>query len=358
MPDCSALVNHECIDVNGFRKPCCRFDKPDKAFHVTNCTIDQYKRSEFYTQIVDAMKSNWHPGCKKCKQEEDRGDISLRNLYDQDHTFSDNIESIELSLSNKCNLMCRMCGPAFSSSWQTLVDDNDNVNKYFNKQKTAFSINDIFYEGRDLSKLRMVKYLGGEPFITPEILQFFRILDNSTSINNITFLCTTNGTLFPKKYMSYLQKFKKVVLHVSLDGVNFVNDYIRVGKTWELVDSVIDQWIHFAENNSNIEVSLFSTIQAYNIHNVSAMEDYAKKKNLKYRSALLNEPEYLSINSLPDKYMSSIKDKSNLRFFKDHKYNIDCHKRFIEYTKTIDDIHNVNIKQYIPELEQVIDEIL
>ena len=63
------------------------------------------------------MEDGWDEGCLKCKKEEDMDNkSSMRQRLNKDFSGS-NIEFVEISVSNQCNITCRMCGPKFSSKW-------------------------------------------------------------------------------------------------------------------------------------------------------------------------------------------------------------------------------------------------
>ena len=83
------------------------------------------------------MNDKWHPECKRCMDEEKAGMKSMRNFYNErwDNRFN-HADAVEITdadtgavpddhvpffydiqLGNLCNLKCRICGPALSSSW-------------------------------------------------------------------------------------------------------------------------------------------------------------------------------------------------------------------------------------------------
>lgn len=350
MPNCSALYNHECVTINGIRKPCCRFLDSNNSFTVKNSTIEQYHSSDFVNDIKNTMMVNWHKGCMKCKNEEDAGLQSLRNLYNLDHSYSNNIESIEFSLSNKCNLICRMCGPRYSTKWETFLTKHNDLAKFALLDSNTIKIEDIFSANRDLSHIKTIKYLGGEPFITPEIYKMFKILDDRDLLKNITFLCSTNATLFPYKYVKYLEKFKHIRMHISLDGIGQLNEYIRYGKSWNTIINVLDQWKLYKEKYDNITLDVFTTIQAYNAHNIDSIVQFSNELNFGFRGALLTSPSYLSINALPKSYIDKLITTKNQQYFRNYQFNNIDFDNFKEFTQLFDKSSNMYLKNVVPEL--------
>lgn len=349
MPECKALTNHMCISLTGSWLPCCRFNG-HKRNGLDKMSFDEYRNSDFYKNIKQDMSKGWSEGCLRCKIDEERNGASYRSFFNQNY-FTDKIEFIEISLSNKCNLTCRMCDPIYSSSWQKVLKENSNLKEYFNDApEMEFNVEKLL-AGVDLSQLKRIKYLGGEPFITPEINTLIDYLEKKGILQNLEFECNTNCTFFPKKLLPKLKKFKTLVISLSIDGYGKVNDYIRQGKTWDIVHKNILQWNNFRQENKNVKLDLSPTIQAYNLHDVKNLELLAKDLGIKTNSILLMFPEYLSINVLPESYLEAIQDEFNIKYYKSIKKN-DKFDTFIDYTTKLDRAFNTDIKEFIPDLKK------
>jgi MoaA/NifB/PqqE/SkfB family radical SAM enzyme len=343
MPQCKALTNHMCSTVTGSWRPCCRFENFE-YFDASLVSFSEYKKSKFYQNIITLMERDWHLGCIKCKHDEEMEHGSLREEMNRRLTGTLNvIESLEFSPSNKCNLACKMCSPPYSTTWQHMVKKNTLDIEITNNK--SLSINQVFADV-NITNLKLIKYLGGEPFIMPETEKLFKFLDEQNIIQNINFETATNVTVFPKKLLKYLKKFKKVFIEFSIEGIGEVGEYIRYGKSWKIIDKNIKKWL---ENKSdNMELSTFTTVQAYNIHHIHEIKEYAKQNDLKFYSSVLRVPEFLSINVLPKKYIDKIKNKSNEKYLKQYKENKKNRKEFVSYTNTMDTITNLNIKDIMP----------
>ena len=343
MPQCKALTNHMCSTVTGSWRPCCRFENFE-YFDASLVSFSEYKKSKFYQNIITLMERDWHLGCIKCKHDEEMEHGSLREEMNRRLTGTLNvIESLEFSPSNKCNLACKMCSPPYSTTWQHMVKKNTLDIEITNNK--SLSINQVFADV-NITNLKLIKYLGGEPFIMPETEKLFKFLDKQNIIQNINFETATNVTVFPKKLLKYLKKFKKVFIEFSIEGIGEVGEYIRYGKSWKIIDKNIKKWL---ENKSdNMELSTFTTVQAYNIHHIHEIKEYAKQNDLKFYSSVLRVPEFLSINVLPKKYIDKIKNKSNEKYLKQYKENKKNRKEFVSYTNTMDTITNLNIKDIMP----------
>jgi len=349
MPQCKALTNHMCVTMSGSWRPCCRFDQPD-FFNTEQTNFESYRHTDFYQNIIKDMFNGWSKGCQKCQDQERTRGTSYRKFFYQFET--ENIEFVELSLSNQCNLACRMCNPTYSTTWGDLLNNNLPLKKYIKPAKeTNISIENIFGQ-IDLNYLKRIKYLGGEPFITPQIKELFEYLDKHNIIGNIIFECNTNCTLFPQKYLDYLNKFKKLEISLSIDGIGPVNDYIRYGKSWEIINKNVDKWVEFRDNSKNVELILFTTVQAYNLHNISQLKKFAKKRNIKFEGSILIDPDFLSINALHPVYVRKIKDPGNAEFIKSYKHYDYLGKDFVNYTNIYDQAVGTALKNIIPKLEK------
>ena len=335
MFNCKAFTNHLCLTVNGNLQPCCRFEGSSYNFDYK---LPTYNNLE--------IKDNWVKGCEKCLLEEKSlKKSSYREFINSILSDTIQIEYLELSISNHCNLACKMCNPDSSSLWNTLLDSNNELHNYMKKgKKTKIDIDNLF-KSIDLSNLKYLKYLGGEPFITPELEHLFIKLKKLNLTKNITFLTNTNVTFFPHKLLKYIDEFKNVKVALSVDGIGKLNDYIRYGKDWETVSKNINLWKLYSNNKLNINIYFHTTVQAYNIHNLTEIKNYCKDNEISYYPVILRRPEHLSINALPQEYINKITNEDNLEYIKNYKFDIKLYKKFLNYTKLLDKMTNLNFKQ-------------
>lgn len=318
MPHCSALSNHLCVSVDGNFRPCCRYDQETNNFSIKNYTFNEYKDTAFYKSIQDNMEKGWDPGCIKCKAEEDLGKyLSMRQRLNRD--FSGNgIKFIEISISNKCNITCRMCGPKYSSKWAQI----DNVE--VEKQNYSTLLDSI-----DFSTVKRIKYLGGEPFITPE---FKELIDRVTNKESVDLQVNTNATFFPNKYIDELAKFKNVYIALSIDGIGKVDEYVRQGTNWDKKLSVIKQWL-----DTNFILYIHTVVQAHNIHDLKNIKSFAEKNNLHWSPAVITHPKEFTLEALDKNYVSQIKDDTNKLFLNNiSNYNKELNNKFKFTTKRLD----------------------
>ena len=270
-----------------------------------------YRASDDFNDIKKAMVSGWHPGCHRCRADEMAGKQSRRQVgHSQLSGIDGVIEDVEINLSNECNLTCKMCGPHASTKWQTLLNSNDALNKWYKHHPVEPSMLQDVMARIDISRLNRIKYLGGEPFITKEIVQLFELLDGSSAVENITFSCHTNCTLLPQKHIGQLSRFKRLQIGLSIDGIGDHAEYIRTGFAWTRIDEVVDKWVELARTRAkNGFVDSFyihTTVQAYNLHHIPKLTRYARSKGLDFGYGFLDGPRRASVSALPHEYKKQV----------------------------------------------------
>lgn len=355
MPKCYFLENHACITVDGRYRPCCVFTTDDLLPSVNDYSINEYKQTDEFVNLKKIMDTKkWHPGCIKCKNDE-KNNIKSHRLQSKDYG-NNGITYLELSLSNKCNLTCKFCGPTASSKWADLIDNNLELKDLFYKKKSVKNLPfKKIFKDIDLSKLRKLKYLGGEPFITPEIKELCNYLEEEGVIGNIELLVATNCTFFPKKWIEQISKFKKITIGLSIDGFGKSNEYSRTGSDWHTVETVSKQWKSISTKNKQFHVYIASTISALTVHNYSDLVKWAKLNNIRLETNICYTPNHLSFSALPDNYKYSILDNYNKNLLKNTKFNNDDFSKFKEYIKKTDAVQNIKIDDYIPKLAEYLD---
>jgi len=170
-----------------------------------------------------------HPNCELCWKNEDAGMKSHRIKVPRHNR---GLQSVHIRLNNVCNFKCRMCGPAFSSTWA----QENKKHGYFvfeNNQVTKDVLANEHYLFTILknSSLQHLSISGGEPLISDahyKLLSF--LIDNN--LTDITLGYSTNLSKLDYKNIDLLSlwsKFKNVNLEVSVDGWGDAVEYSRTG---------------------------------------------------------------------------------------------------------------------------------
>ena len=311
MPRCNALTNHLCLDTDVRYRPCCVFQKTQEAIVAGELPWNEYRSSDFFKDVEQQMETGWHPNCEGCRLDEELGRTSTRMQMNADLSgVPDSIEDLDICLSNECNLSCKMCSPAASTRWEKIVEKNTELSKYWYYQPNTYANRNVkdVVSAVDFTNVKNIKLIGGEPFIGNHLASMIELIKQQTIIDQIRLTVSTNCTVFPKDIIHDFVKFKFVLVCLSVDGIGDLCDYIRTGRPWNKVSPVIDNWINLAKQHSNISLCVCFTLQALNIHQYKTVKAWTEHHNIGFHCELLKTPSELSIYSLPDTYIKSLKD--------------------------------------------------
>jgi len=96
----------------GLAASCCRAYPEPLPANISSLLNAWNLESQQLTQGVPVLS------CESCWQQEQQGILSYRQLYSDQN----NVNVIELYLSNLCNHMCSYCSPKFSSTWEDSIN--------------------------------------------------------------------------------------------------------------------------------------------------------------------------------------------------------------------------------------------
>jgi len=309
MPKCNALDNHVCVDTDVRFRPCCVFRKRSgNTIQAGGLDWNTYNLT-FLSEVKHVMETGWHPGCESCKLDEDLGKESQRIQYNQMLTgVANQLEFLDISFANECNLTCKMCGPPASSKWERLVTKHMDLKTYPYYQLNNYADRSVHsvIQSIDFKHVTEIKLQGGEPFIGDNLELMLREIKNKGSLENISLRTSTNCTAFPKSLVADLLKFKRVSVALSVDGIDELCNYIRTGCAWNKIYKVVKKWIDLASINPQIDLSISFTLQALNLHQFLVVKKWAADHNIRFYFDILKGPVELSIYSLPKDYIMQL----------------------------------------------------
>lgn len=244
----------------------------DSSYAVC-CSSDIVGKSDaafnFNSDKLNTIRSTWQneqiKGCTSCWQSEQGGGTSRRQLElewlmknpEIDETSTE-LLCLDYNVGNTCNAACIMCDPGSSSLWQAELGQE-------------FLITNNPIKQLDLSKLRRIYLVGGEPFLIKETKNMLlNIKQQQGTLENLEVECQTNGSNFKNnQIMSLLHECKKVTIKISMDAVGKEYEYIRHPLKWQ----TIDENFEFLLKNYKFEVAVGATI---GIHNIDCLPDFFK----------------------------------------------------------------------------------
>jgi uncharacterized Fe-S cluster-containing radical SAM superfamily protein len=346
---CNRLDGH--IDIcspDGRVTPCCLFD----ASHGWKSNIYTGDVESEWVDARERLKKGWIPECSICEVNEKKGHESMRQTAIKN--------GMQISLDFTCNFMCRICRPALSSKWDFVDEDWSRFDKdhyYKDKNRKTFGpAQEKFLNYSDLSELKEVRIVGGEPFFSKRLLGFLRKLPKKLKI-----LFNTNGSIFPdKKILTELDKFSDVHVDVSIDAVGPLAECIRFGTNWNDVEANIKKHISYWNC-----VHIYSTISVLNVNKMNEVYDFAGGDEYHGGRSRMNplfNPNFLRLEqvSLEHRKNWGITELTENNDFNNIIYSnvaVDLeYKKIKDFLLTCDKHQGINFKDVNPEIWNIINE--
>lgn len=303
--------------------PCCKWMGPhgsmDSAPSITD-GLQQAFDSKFWQDIRNQMMQGQRPtGCKKCWEAEDNNRPSDR--FEFQKQFNDitiasasynKVKFLETGISSLCNLACVMCQPGTSSTLSSIVNPDNKLQKAFHQDNNLLN--------SDLSELRVLKFVGGEPMLEhkhDELLE--KILRQNINPKKLEIEYHTNCTRFPsKKVLDAWKRMGKVRIILSIDGTRDTCYYQRPGRyTWDEIEEVVSKYVAI-EKECNIVFASNTVVTALNISYITEIADWIQLKvghNLEWCNAnpIAKNFKYIDFRNISSNTKTNI--KSNIQSY-------------------------------------------
>lgn len=340
--------------------------------------INEILNSETHRQARAQMLRGEMPlACRGCYKDEEQGLQSkrqrenvefkeyginrLREITGLDGEVRADLAFIELRLGRKCNLKCRTCNPASSSSWAmeyTRVQRGLNFVRSYEPE-----INDDWCEDkgfwRDLlvhsGDLRTVYVNGGEPMLNDSHWWFLNELIQNGRARDVELLYNINMTLLPERAFQLWAKFRRVHIGASIDDVGERNAYIRSKSDWDKV------WSNLIRlRDSGISLGITQTVSAYNFFYLDELWKMAQAAGIGLGHNLVYDPDFLSVDALPLKVREHALLELRKRLPKEIWQPLDAKfrgedrpelwRKFCDYTRFLDGERGEDFSEVFPEL--------
>ena len=280
MKYCTLTNNGFNIDTTGRIGHCC-IQKRD--LRVDWNTIDDmnawYKSNSWLNTVRKDLEAGIeNTACESCWHNERNGKESKRHRVNQQYgSTNQSIRHLDLRLSNKCNLQCKMCSGGFSDQLVNLAYelkdagiDNDLL-KHIPSQSLEVDTKKLLDLVLELPDLQTLRFAGGEPFIMPEVEEFlYKLVEQGKTDLEIEFI--TNCTSAKTRILTALEKFKHVELMCSIDAVGAALEYQRYPARWETIKRNFIRMY-----NSKCTVGLTPAMSMLTYHNMTEFFDWANK---------------------------------------------------------------------------------
>lgn len=362
---CLLPFHHIAIRPNNQVYPCCQFrhEHTPKDLHLDHEDVFNHSfMKDLRTYMIDDKP---HPGCSMCYEQEkiSSGSHSMRlDFIKQLGTKIPEepvLTHVDLALSNVCNNRCRMCNPELSTNWYS--DAKKLGDEFFPPVVLSGIIKSKpILENYDLSKLKYLKLIGGEPLM--EQKKFIDLL-NRCNLSNLDILLTTNTTIIPNDELSnLLKKCKNIWINLSVDAYGELNNFLRKGSNWENVVNVID-WF---DVNFSKKSKIHGVISIYNINNFYHLENFIKEKyknRVEVEWQMVDGPNWMQPANLPDnvklKILKNLKDKVSSRIYnmvESELNNKGDFKLFLDKDLKLNELRNENWKIINKDLFELLKE--
>lgn len=320
---CVMPFHHMAMRPDGQIFPCCVFDQDDvpKDLNVSHPDPFNHEYMNYLRQKM--LNDEYVHGCRKCYEDEKHSARSMRTdlvapwtgdfglpTVEEGRGKVKKLTNIDLALSNVCNNKCRMCMPSLSTHWYS------DAKKLGMEIPRGVVTDNTIIDDYDLSDLRFIKVLGGEPMMEQAKLK--KVL-NKCTLENITILLVTNVSILPdEELLSLLKQCNKVNIDLSIDSYGTLNDFLRKDSEWTNVYNNI-QW--YKQHFDNINVH--SAISIYNVNKLHEIIDFCAEQGLWHECVVVDGPKWMQPRNMPEQlkswmkeYIDSISSKYDIRYKK------------------------------------------
>lgn len=362
------------------------------------------------------LKEQRPKGCEECFKLEDQGIRSFRQTFNE--IYADDIDSslqhvsdtgyldpkaityLDISLGNVCNLKCRSCNPWASHRW---IEEGPTV-PHTDWDATAYIVGkmssvdpwfvDAFKTGffdSVLPNVKMINFIGGEPLVVTEHYDWLEHIIEQGWSQNIELHYNTNATTIPDRLLDIWDKFRGVVLSLSIDAIGDLAYYVRYPSKWRVIEKNVRKLAEFSRTRTGVKVHTHATLSMLNLHDLPNLLQWCKEQyetwhyewdwgNHGYQNCLphfniVEHPSHLHIRNLPEdrkvlmnlmleeehnKFKNinlphweqwAVDNIINLKNVLNQDPNEKEWKVFIDNTRASDRFRNINIIDYIPWME-------
>jgi MoaA/NifB/PqqE/SkfB family radical SAM enzyme len=381
IPDmtCNSTKGSIHISDRGHLKPCCYFQNygPHEKYwyedsHIFNINslddrVDSYEWNNFVSP---------NPHCGNCIKEEMNGIHSLRQHWNETIAPDTNkLQHLELALDFTCNMMCRMCNPSQSSVWnaspvlKTMKDEigvtdwNDETYVKTKGSKDYTTNLKRILSNSDLSELKKVVLIGGEPLYSKSLPWFINLLKKQEHWKDIELHIITNGSILPSEDL--FAGFKRLKFDVSIDAVGDLATVSRMKVPWKIIDENIRRMVKL------YDVHFHTTVSLLNCNYLQPLLDYREHLGIDWYShtfAMLHNPRHLLLDLIPEEYRQKwittmskdtrIHPKIKTMLKTTHQENPDEAKRFLRAIEILDAESEIPYRDVNPEIVEIMEELV
>lgn len=255
---------------------------------------DIFHHKKFEELRKNLLNNKRDSRCSTCWNLEDKGIRSHRlyTVWGFPEEFKADLKEIDITLSNKCNLACRMCNVGSSHQLEKDVDklkENNKLEIFEQASKDALDLHSgitprrqkprkpyirqtidtnhlIRWIYNNTEKIKILKASGGEPLYDNNILTLLKKFVRDGNSKDTELLFHTNGVLITDKIINLMNEFKTQSHSFSIDGVDSTYNYIRHKSDFFTLENTLKNWLKHSTNVKELNINF--VLSALNLGNV------------------------------------------------------------------------------------------
>lgn len=278
---CVLPFNSISIDAQGKIRQCCNGDGiTGFNTYVKDAAVESFiNNPDIVSLRENFLQDKQDQRCDRCWKIETVGNSSFRHWANNEEHFGlkstipikkekiinfEDIQYIDITLGNKCNLACRMCNPTSSSliAKQLLKVDEWNGGELLEfSRNSKDKILDLLSRCVNLNTIYL---LGGEPLVNEFNDEITEMFIKNGRAKNIRIHYNTNLQIDIEKYLKTWHHFKQILCGVSIDGTDETYEYIRWPGKWKKLYDNLTRVGDYQLENKNLYPSISTTVQNLN----------------------------------------------------------------------------------------------
>jgi hypothetical protein len=209
--------------------------------------------------------------------------------------------ALQLDIGNLCNLTCRMCNAGASSRI-----NRDPVHRAWTGPAHQLSVDpQLWFRQAPIvrralahsAELRHLHIIGGEPFLIDQVGDVLGALVDAGVAGDVDLSLHTNATRTTASWLPLTERFRSLVLYLSVDAVGPAYEYIRAPARWD----------RFVANVARLrqlpraELRAHVVVQAYNALHLTELFEFLDGADIPFEAHLLDWPTCLRVATLPER---------------------------------------------------------
>jgi MoaA/NifB/PqqE/SkfB family radical SAM enzyme len=248
-------------------------------------------------------------------------------------------QSVSLTITNHCNLRCRMCG---QWSEEGYINLNTDILK---KEMTLADWKRVVDELAD-HHIASVLLRGGEVFLYPGIIELMEYIHGKGMFISVD----TNGTML-KDYAADIVRIGNIHLTISVDGPEAVHDSVRgIPGCFQRIKAGLDVLNQLdPPSSAKINRAICFTISQYSVSGLGVMPDVARSLSI---GAIVIVPYYYFPQKVGQAYQEELRELGCPAFswqgFHHETSGVDFSEFQTQYRAYLENLKDVFNYPYLP----------